>query len=82
MRVALPCRVETWVRHSGFSLAGRHSEVGCALEGRAIWLVYSHWHWLSQSGQPVARHSDFQALRNATLPAAWPILREAVNQGS
>jgi hypothetical protein len=25
VRVALTCRVETWVRHSGFWLAGRHS---------------------------------------------------------
>jgi hypothetical protein len=32
VRVALTCRVETWVRPSGFLLAGSHSEAGCALQ--------------------------------------------------
>ncbi len=30
--VALRCRVETWVRPSGFLLAGRHSSGGHALD--------------------------------------------------
>ncbi|MDB5346516.1 MAG: hypothetical protein JWP89_4893 [Schlesneria sp.] len=35
VRVALTCRVETWVRLSSFLLAGRHSWVGSALESRS-----------------------------------------------
>jgi hypothetical protein len=33
--IALRCRVETWVRLSGFLLEGRRSDVECALKERS-----------------------------------------------